>query len=112
MQREVAEIIATKMRDPRLSHWVSVTDVVVTNDLSSARIYVSILPTGEERERTLKTLQSAANFVRHELAPKLGLREVPELRFELDTSIERGARVEELLKKIERGEPVDDEETE
>ena len=111
MQREVAEIIATKMRDPRLSHWVSVTDVVVTNDLSSARIYVSILPTGEERERTLKTLQSAANFVRHELAPKLGLREVPELRFALDTSIERGARVEELLKKIERGEPVDDEET-
>jgi ribosome-binding factor A len=111
MQREVAEIIATKMRDPRLSHWVSVTDVVVTNDLSSARIYVSILPTGEERERTLKTLQSAANFVRHELAPKLGLREVPELRFDLDTSIERGARVEELLKKIERGEPVDDEET-
>src|SRR5436190_12342183 len=94
MQREVAEIIATKMRDPRLSHWVSVTDVVVTNDLSSARIYVSILPTGEERERTLKTLQSAANFVRRELAPKLGLREVPELRFDLDTSIERGARVE------------------
>ena len=112
MQREVADVIATKMRDPRLSHWVSVTDVVVTNDLSSARIYVSILPTGEERERTLKTLQSAANFVRHELAPKLGLREVPELRFELDTSIERGARVEELLKKIERGETVDDEEPE
>jgi len=112
MQREVADILATKMRDPRLSHWVSVTDVVVTNDLSSARIYVSILPTGEERDRTLKTLQSAANFVRHELAPKLGLREVPELRFELDTSIERGARVEELLKKIERGETVDDEEPE
>ena len=112
MQREVAEIIATKMRDPRLSHWVSVTDVVVTNDLSSARIYVSILSTGEERELTLKTLQSAANFVRHELAPKLGLREVPELRFAYDESIERGARVEDLLRRIHEGEPIEDDEEE
>ena len=50
--------------------------------------------------------------MRHELAPRLGLREVPELRFLLDTSIERGARVDELLKRIERGESVGDSEPE
>jgi ribosome-binding factor A len=110
MQRELADIVRNKMRDPRLSQWVSVTDVEVTEDLSFAKVFVSILPEGEERDRTLETLQGAAGFVRRELAPRLGLREVPGLRFMLDTSIERGARVEELLKKIQRGEPVEDDE--
>lgn len=110
MQREIADILRTRLRDPRLSDWVSVTDVEVTHDLSSAKVFVSILPEGEERETTLTTLNGAAGFVRRELAPRLGLREVPELRFKLDTSIERGARVEEILKRIERGEiPEDDE---
>jgi ribosome-binding factor A len=47
--------------------------------------------------------------VRHELAHRLGLREMPEIRFLLDTSIERGARVEEILRKLARGEPIPDE---
>ena len=109
MRREVAEILEHRLRDPRLSHWVSVTDVVVTGDLSLARIYVSILPTGAERERSLEALASAAGFVRRELATRLGLREVPEVRFQLDESIETGARVDELLRKIERGEPTEEE---
>ena len=112
MQREIADILRTRMRDPRLSEWVSVTDVVVTEDLSVAKVFVSILPTGEERERALAALEGAAGFVRHELAPRLGLRELPEIRFKLDTSIEHGARVEELLKRLERGESVADEDLE
>src|SRR5262245_52451753 len=110
MQREVSDILSTRVRDPRVSRWVSVTDVEVTEDLSMARVFVSILPTGEDRDRTLQALDGAAGFVRRELAPRLGLREVPEIRFLLDTSIERGARVEELLKRIERGETVGDDE--
>jgi len=47
--------------------------------------------------------------VRHALSPRLGLREVPELRFVHDPSIERGARIEEILKKLDRGEAVGDE---
>jgi ribosome-binding factor A len=112
MQREIAEILSHRMRDPRLSHWVSVTRVDVTPDLSFARVFVSILATGEERERSLKALARATGFVRRQLAGRLGLREVPELRFVLDGSIEHGARVEELLRKIERGETVSDEELE
>ena len=108
MIREVADILRNKLRDPRLSQWVTVTDVEVTHDLSMAKVFVSVLPTGEERDRTLKALAGAAGFVRHELAPRLGLRDVPELRFVLDDSIERGARVDELLKRIERGETLGD----
>ncbi len=110
MQREIADILAHRLRDPRLGAMVSVTDVEVTPDLSFARVYVSVLPQGADRERALAGLQHAAGFVRRELAPRLGLREVPEIRFLLDDSIERGARVDELLRRIERGETVEGEE--
>ena len=108
MLREVADILRNKLRDPRVSRWVSVTDVEVTEDLSLAKVFVSILPTDLDRAQTFTALEGAAGFVRRELAPRLGLREVPEVRFKLDSSIERGARVEELLRKIQRGEPVED----
>lgn len=111
IQREVADILR-ELRDPRLSHWVSVTAVEVTPDLSLARIFVSILPQGEERARSMKALEGAAGFVRRALAPRLGLREVPELRFQFDDSIEHGARVEELLRRIHEGDPLDDDEEE
>ena len=108
MHREIADILENRLRDPRLSSMVSITDVEVTQDLSFARVYISTLETGAERDRLLEALKAAAGFVRHELRPRLGLREVPEVRFVLDESIERGARVDEILRKIERGEPIED----
>lgn len=112
MRREIAEILQRKLRDPRMSAMVSVTDVEVTHDLSYAKIYVSVMGTPEERTKTLEALSSAAGFVRHELGPRLGLREVPVVRFIHDDSIDRGARVEDLLKRIHDGKPVEDEELE
>ena len=110
MRREVAEILQQRLRDPRVSAMVSVTDVEVTHDLSFARVFVSIMGSREEREATMHALAHAAGFVRHELSPRLGLREVPEVRFVHDESLERGARVEELLKRIHDGKPPEDEE--
>ena len=111
MRREVAEILEHRLNDPRLQGLVvSVTDVEVTHDLSSAKVFVSVLETGEARERALAALQSAVGFVRHLLSSRLELREVPEIRVLHDTSIERGARVEEILRRLQRGEPVPDEE--
>jgi ribosome-binding factor A len=109
MQREIAEILQRELRDPRIPQLVSVTDVEVSRDLSFARVFVSILESETSHEHTLAALNRAAGFVRHALSPRLGLREVPELRFVHDPSLERGARVEEILKKIERGEAVGDE---
>lgn len=110
IKRETADILETTLRDPRLGGMVTVTDVEVTHDMAMARIYVSILEAGEAREQALKALTSAAGFVRRQLAPRLGLREVPELRFVLDTSIERGARVEDILRRLAEGESVQDDE--
>jgi ribosome-binding factor A len=108
MRREVAEILQQKLRDPRVSAMVSVTDVEVTQDLSYARVFVSIMGSPAEREATMRALAHAAGFVRHELSPRLGLREVPEVRFVHDDSLERGARVDELLKRIHDGESPED----
>ena len=109
IRREIAEILSSRLRDPRVSRWVSVTDVEVSGDLSFARVYLSVLATGPEREQTLEALERATPFIRRQLAPRLGLREMPEIRFVLDPSIERGARVEDLLRKLSRGEPIDPE---
>ena len=103
IKRETADILETTLRDPRLGGMVTVTDVEVTHDMAMARIYVSMLVEGEAREKAMQALASAAGFVRRQLAPRLGLREVPELRFVLDTSIERGARVEDLLRRLAQG---------
>ena len=113
IKRETAEILENDLNDPRLHGMVSVTDVEVTHDLSTARIFVSTLAEGEARDQVLRALHSASGFVRRRLAPRLGLREVPEVHFALDTSIERGARVEFLLRKLAEGEPIPepDEET-
>ena len=107
--REVTEILDRHLRDPRIQG-ITVTDVEVTPDLQYATIFVSTLATGDERAQALKGLDRAAPAVRHLLAPRLGLREVPEVRFRFDESLERGQRVEELLRKLRTGEQIDEEE--
>jgi ribosome-binding factor A len=109
IQREVVEILDRHLRDPRI-HGVTVTDVEVTPDLQYATIFVSTLEGGETRAQALKGLAKAAIAVRYLLAPRLGLREVPEVRFRFDESLERGQRVDELLRKIETGEAIEDDE--
>lgn len=108
IRREIADILEHRVRDPRVNGRVNVTDVEVTADLSFARIFVSVLAEGAERAQVLAALTQAAPFVRRELAPRLGLREMPEIRFLFDPSIESGARVDELLRKLREGEPLDD----
>jgi ribosome-binding factor A len=108
MRRELAEILDRKLRDPRLATMFDVTDVQVTADLSFARVFVAVHGNEEDRARVMEGLGRAAGFVRRELGPRLGLREVPEIRFEYDDSLDRGARVDELLRRLESGQPIED----
>ena len=107
IRRELADILMNRMRDPRLG-FVSVTGVEVSPDLGHAVVYLSSLDGAEKRAEIIKVLSYAVPFLRRELAPRLGLREVPTLRFIYDESIERGARIEDLLRKIKDGEPMPD----
>lgn len=107
IRRELADILMNRMRDPRLG-FVSITGAEVTGDLSHATVYLSSLDGAEGRVQVVKVLSGAVPFLRRELAPRLGLREVPTLRFVYDESIERGARIEDLLRKIKDGVPAED----
>jgi len=98
IQRELAELIRTEIKDPRVSSMVTVSSVEVSRDLGTAKIHYTIMnPEEGEREETQKALKSAAGFLRRKLAPRLNTRSVPELRFYYDDSIERGAHMSALI---------------
>jgi len=96
---EMAEIFQKETEDPRLRA-LAVTAARVSKDLSSARVWVSGQMNPEVEKEVLAALEHAAPFFRTLLAPRLGLRIVPTLRFEIDRTIEAGARIEELLREI------------
>ena len=99
MKRDIAELLRTQVRDPRVSG-VTVTDVSVTNDLSLARVYVRVPGNDEERAEALTGLEAAAPFVRRAVAQGLRIRRVPEIRFEHDTSGDHAARIEAILRDV------------
>jgi ribosome-binding factor A len=99
----ITDALAREVRDPRVG-FVTVTNVLVSNDLSHARVMVSVPGDEAERSRALQGLQSAAGFLRTRAARALTTRSVPELHFELDRGVEHATRIEELLESIRREE--------
>ena len=96
IQRDLAEIIRLEVKDPRVS-LVTVTAVEVSADMTQARVFVTSLADQIGPEETVHALQHAAGFLRTRLAHVLKLRQVPELRFVYDESVERGLRVSKLI---------------
>lgn len=103
IRQVIADALAREIRDPRVG-FVTVTGVLVTNDLSHARVAVSVPGDAAEQTRALEGLQSAAGFLRSRAARALTTRTVPELHFELDRGAAHAARIEELLDSIRREE--------
>jgi ribosome-binding factor A len=98
---ELSDLLRTRMKDPRLG-FASITHVEVSGDFRHAKIFVSVMGSETEQHDTMKVLKHATGFLRHELAGRLTLRYMPELAFKLDTSIVQGARILELINKLEQ----------
>ena len=103
LRQVIADALTREVRDPRVG-FVTLTGVLVTNDLSHARIMVTVPGEEAEKIRALEGLQSAAGFLRSRAARALTTRSVPELHFELDRGLEHAARINELLNDIRREE--------
>src|SRR5690606_10959442 len=105
---EIAQMLLRgELRDPRLSpaSAVGITGVQVSADLSVAKVFVDVLTEALRREDVLEALQSGGGLIRRKLGERIDMRRVPELRFEPDSSITRGARIEEILTELrEHGE--------
>ncbi|KAB8138780.1 30S ribosome-binding factor RbfA [Gracilibacillus oryzae] len=99
MKKELGDIISRKIKDPRVG-FVTITDVDVTGDLQQAKIYISVLGDEKKRQDTLIGLAKAKGFIRSEIGKRIRLRKTPELSFDFDDAMERGNRIEDLLRQI------------
>jgi len=97
-QEVISDILMREVKDQDIK-FVTITGVEVTNDLSFAKIYYTVLDQ-EKKESTKKALEKASPFIRTKLAEKVEIRHTPELRFVYDKSIAYGEHIEEIIKKI------------
>ena len=106
VQKELANLIRSEIKDPRVGQMTCVTDVEVAPDLKTCKIWVSVLGNDEDRQQTMEGLQSASGYIRSTLARTINLRNTPQLRFIMDDSIEYAI---DMTKKIDEVKAKDDE---
>lgn len=99
LQQEISDLLLKHVKDPRLEAFITVTEVKTSSDLKNAQVYVSILEDDRARKEALRGLESAKGYIRRELATRLTLRYVPHLTFHLDVSMERAARLIDIMNK-------------
>ncbi|MCF7986750.1 MAG: 30S ribosome-binding factor RbfA [Methylovulum sp.] len=102
MQKELSLILQRDIEDSRLG-FVTINEVEVSKDLAVAKIYVTVLNADSEAKRAnVKCLNEIAPMIRHQLAQRMRLRHISELRFYYDDSFDTGMRVAELLIGLEK----------
>lgn len=100
IRREISGLIQHQLRDPRIDEFVAITEVVTSPDLKYAKVYVSCINGQQEEDRILGVLNTAAGFLRTELARNVRMRRVPELTFLWDNSIEHGNHILQLIDEV------------
>jgi len=98
LQREVAVLIQNEIKDPRIN-FITVQDVVISKDLSIAKVYVSSLDTEQSPDVIIEVLTKASGFLRRAIGKELTLRKVPELRFYYDDTIVKARELSDLIDK-------------
>jgi ribosome-binding factor A len=99
VRSELSSLLLLEAHDSSLKS-ITITEVSMPPDLRSARVYFSVLGGDAERQLAIEALDRAAGFLRREVGQRCGLRYAPELHFFQDRSLERGARIEELLAEV------------
>lgn len=96
VQRELSDIIRLELKDPRVG-MITLTDVEVTPDHAHANVYFTLLGDVARIDEATAGLQHAAGYLRSQLARRFKMRSVPQLQFTYDASVERGARLSQLI---------------
>lgn len=99
LKEELDDIIRREVKDPRIGFF-SITQVEVPPDLRTARVFVSVLGDDDERAATLSALEKAAKFIRFHLKPRLRMRQIPELEFRDDRSMEYAHQISQTLREV------------
>ena len=98
-KRELSQIIDRELKNPNITGLISVTKVKTSSDLKFAKVYISII-NSKSKKNTMEGIKNSAGFMRSELAKRVNLRYTPELVFELDETLEYGAKIDSILKEI------------
>ncbi|HOJ27475.1 MAG TPA: 30S ribosome-binding factor RbfA [Spirochaetota bacterium] len=101
IKKLVGTLIVTEIKDPRIG-FVTVTNVELSKDYAYADVYVSVLGDENTKKKSMAGLQSARGFIQYRVGKALSIRTIPEIRFHLDTSIEEGVDMVNLLEKLEK----------
>lgn len=104
LKEEIGSIIEGELADPRIG-LCRVTEVLLSPDGKSARAFIHVHGDEQEAKQTLKAIDAAKGYIRHELLERLGVQHVPDLSFVLDRSQELGARIDELLARTRKRKP-------
>jgi ribosome-binding factor A len=107
VRAELARLLREELRDPAIG-FATITDVVMADDLRSARVHVSVFGGKDQFAKTVEALNHARGHLRSLVGRNCGLRYAPDLHFVEDHTLERGARIEELLRTIPKADAADD----
>ncbi|MHB1456633.1 MAG: 30S ribosome-binding factor RbfA [Armatimonadota bacterium] len=101
---EVSDIIRRELKDPRLG-FITITGAEVSKDLRHAKIFISVMGDENQKQETFGVLQRASGFIRSEFSKRATMKMVPAISFRMDSGVEQGARIFELLQKVKSDEP-------
>ena len=104
LMKEISDILLKEIKDPKISGLISITDVEVSHDNSYAKVFYSVLSSDDKKDEIVEAIKKNTPKIRHEVGKRVRLRLTPELNFILDESLERGARITDLIDKISKGE--------
>lgn len=105
LKRELSELIMKEVKDPRVQGFVTVTEVDISKDMKSAKVYVSIFGIDEnEKKKCFKGLQSSENYLSYRISKNIRLRYTPHLTFYIDDSLEKGFNIIDKLNSIKNKE--------
>lgn len=99
LRKELSKLVTFELKNPKVTGMVSVTKVKITPDFKYAQVYVSLL-NSKNIKKTMEGLKESAGFLKSQIARTVNLRVTPEFVFELDDSLEQGARIESILKDL------------
>ncbi|HVP36306.1 MAG TPA: 30S ribosome-binding factor RbfA [Terriglobales bacterium] len=108
MKREISEIVLLILKDPKLG-FITITDVELTDDLRYAKVFYSVLGSEKERKESQQGLERAKGFIQREIGKRIRLKHIPQILFKYDHTMERAARIEQLLKQVHKEPGVGDE---
>lgn len=97
IRRELSDLLARHVSDPRIGGIISITEVDISPDLRQAKVYISVMGSDQEKAEVFEGLECASDFLRHELGERIRIRYIPKLIFKRDDSLEKAEHLFQLI---------------